>query len=151
MKQIFLFTFFAFLLSAFQCGDKICPACTPPPINIIACQIMDKNGNDLLNPSSLVHFDTSKIQTFAIVNGQKTLREHFFNAGSTPIQLAIDVVPVFTADDSQLIVQLDNGNVETLKYSIQLVSDKCCSHSEFSKKNINGKDVDAKAVFTIVK
>ena len=151
MKQVFVLTFFALLVSAFQCGDKVCPLCTSPPISFVDCQIVDKNGNDLLNPSSLVHFDTSKIQTFAIVNGQKTLRPHFFNAGQSTIQLAINIISVFTANDNQLIVQLDSSNVETLKYTIQSVSEDCCSHSEYTKKSINGKEVDAKAVFTIVK
>lgn len=151
MKQVFVLTFFALLVSAFQCSDKVCPACTPPPINFVDCKIVDKNGNDLLNPSSLVHFDTSKIQTFAVVNGQKTLRPHFFNGGQSTTQLGINIASVFTADDNQVIVQLDSSNVETLKYTIQLVSGECCSHSEFTKKSINGKEVDAKAVFTIVK
>jgi hypothetical protein len=151
MKQVGFLILFALLVSAFQCGDKICPACTPPPIGIINCQIVDKNGNDLLNPSSLGRFDTSKIQIFALANGQKTLRPRFFSSGQNPTQLAISIEAVFSADDRQLLVQLDSSNVETLKYSIQLVSGECCSHSEFSKKSINGKDVDAKAIFSIVK
>jgi hypothetical protein len=151
MKQVCFFAFFALIFSAFRCADTICPACTPPPINIVNCQIVDKNGNDLLNPSSLGRFDTSKIQTFAVVNGQKTLRPRFFSVGSNPTQLAISIESVFTADDGQLLIQLDSSNAETLKYSIQLVAGECCSHSEFSKKSINGKDVDAKAVFSIVK
>ena len=151
MKQVISLIFFALTISAFQCGDKVCPACTPPPINSISCQVVDKNGNDLLNPSNLVHFDMSKIQTFAILNGQKTRRPHDFGVVQNTIQLGINIDGVFTADDNQLIVQLDSNNVETLKYTIQLVSGECCSHSAFTKKSINGKDVDAKTMFTIVK
>ena len=126
--------------------------CFTPPPSSITCQITDKKGSDLLNPSATVHFDTSKIKAFLVLNGQKTLLNHRFSTSQTPIQLTIEFTSFLSETvDNQINIQLDSSNTEVLKCAIQRVRSKCCTYFEFTKKSINDKEVDKKALFSIVK
>jgi hypothetical protein len=156
MKQLFIFTFFIVLLfSQSGCQEIICKGyeCFSPPLNVVTCQITDKKGNDLLNPSVLGHFDTSKIQVFSVSSTRKKLLSHSFDTLQKPIRLNIDLTLTFISigADNQINIELDSSNVDVLKYAIQSVRSKCCTYSEYTKKSINDKEVDKNAIFSIVK
>ena len=152
MKQLSLLASFVLLLGITQSSCDKCRgiACfTPPPA--VQCQVLDKNGNDLLNPATASHFDTSKIQVFTIQNGQKTLVKQSYY----PIQNKINIVcqGTWLMDDkvNQMQIQLDSTNIEMLGYTLVEQHEDCCTFFKYGKMTINEKVVENSKSFTIVK
>jgi hypothetical protein len=149
MKQSFYSIILILIIGVFQsCCSLI--SCEPEPI-ILQCQVIDKDNNDLLNPSSIVHFDTSKIQVFTVIENQKKRIKHTYLFDQKKINITSVDITTFTDKLNNILIQLDSMNIESLKYTIQENNSNCCTTNKIAKKTINNKEADNTDVFVIVK
>lgn len=152
MKQLFLFSSLILLLSITQSSCDKCKgiACfTPSPA--AECQVIDTQGNDLLNPATAAHFDTSKIQVFIIQDGQKTLAKYGYFTVQNKINIVCQGTWLMGDKINQIQIQLDSTNIETLGYTLVEQHDDCCTFFKYGKMIINEKEVANSGRFTIVK